>query len=134
MSLFSEAEIDYLRSQRLGRLATAGPDGKPHVVPVSFQYNADLDTIDIGGHNFGARKKFRDVKTNPWAAIVIDDLVTVDPWQPRMLEIRGSAEALDTGGTLLGPGFADQLIRLHPTRVNSFGLDAGQTSIAARSV
>jgi hypothetical protein len=33
VSVFSHAEIDYLGSQRLGRLATVGPDGMPHVVP-----------------------------------------------------------------------------------------------------
>ncbi len=48
MSVFTHPEIDYLTSQRLGRLATVGPDGRPHVVPVGFRYNAELDAIDIG--------------------------------------------------------------------------------------
>jgi Pyridoxamine 5'-phosphate oxidase len=39
MSAFSHAEFDYLGSQRLGRLATVGKDGVPHVVPVAFRYN-----------------------------------------------------------------------------------------------
>ena len=39
MSAFSDAEISYLKSQRLGRIATAGPDGQAHVVPVGFRYN-----------------------------------------------------------------------------------------------
>jgi pyridoxamine 5'-phosphate oxidase family protein len=39
-----------------------------------------------------------------------------------MLEIRGRAEALDTGGTDLGPGFGDALIRIHPDKINSFGI------------
>jgi nitroimidazol reductase NimA-like FMN-containing flavoprotein (pyridoxamine 5'-phosphate oxidase superfamily) len=39
MSSFTPDEIAYLQSQRLGRLATVGPDGQPHVVPVSFRYN-----------------------------------------------------------------------------------------------
>jgi hypothetical protein len=49
----------------LGRLATTGRDGQPHVVPVAFRYNPDEDTIDIGGHGFAQRKKFRDVQQNP---------------------------------------------------------------------
>jgi pyridoxamine 5'-phosphate oxidase family protein len=61
-SAFTPAEIAYLQSQRLGRLATVGPDGQPHVVPVGFHYNPELDTIDIGGHDFAKRKKFRDVQ------------------------------------------------------------------------
>jgi PPOX class F420-dependent enzyme/OxyR family protein len=52
MSVFEDEEIEYLKSQLLGRLATVGPDGQPHVVAVSFCYNAQLDTIDIGGHDF----------------------------------------------------------------------------------
>ena len=40
MSVFTEAERDYLSGARLGRLATVGPDGQPHVVPVTFAVNA----------------------------------------------------------------------------------------------
>jgi pyridoxamine 5'-phosphate oxidase family protein len=122
VSVFTEAEIEYLNGQLLGRLATAGVDGKPHVVPVAFSYNPDLGTIDIGGHNFGARKKYRDVQRNPWAAIVIDDLASVDPWRPRLVEIRGRAEAIPHGGEHLGPGFGEAFIRIYPDKVNSYGL------------
>ena len=89
MSVFTPAEITYLQSQRLARMATSGPGGQPHVVPVSFRYNPDEDTIDVGGHGFAQRKKYRDVQRNPRVAIVIDDLASVDPWRPRMIEIRG---------------------------------------------
>lgn len=69
MSAFSEPEIEYLGSQRLGRLATVGNDGMPHVVPVAFRYNRDVDSIDIGGHDFARRKKFRDVQRTGVAAL-----------------------------------------------------------------
>jgi len=134
VSVFTEAEIDYLNAQLLGRVATAGTDNKPHVVPVSFSYNADLETIDIGGYDFRARKKYRDVQRNPWAAIVIDDLVSTDPWTPRMIEIRGRAEAVDEGGAALRPGFDEEMIRIHPERIVSFGLRPGALSSEARSV
>jgi Pyridoxamine 5'-phosphate oxidase len=71
MGVFTEAEVAYLNSQRLGRLATA-VDGRPHVVPVVFQYNPDEDTIDIGGRSFAQGKKFRDVQANPNVAFVVD--------------------------------------------------------------
>jgi pyridoxamine 5'-phosphate oxidase family protein len=117
------AQIEYLASQRLGRIATAGADNKPHVVPTSFRYNPELGTIDIGGHHVATTKKYRDVQSNPTAAIVVDDLVSIDPWTPRMLEIRGRAEAVSTGGTDLGPGFGEAFIRLHAEKINSFGID-----------
>jgi hypothetical protein len=37
MSVFTDAEIEHLGSQRLGRLTTVGHDGMPHVVPVAFR-------------------------------------------------------------------------------------------------
>jgi nitroimidazol reductase NimA-like FMN-containing flavoprotein (pyridoxamine 5'-phosphate oxidase superfamily) len=55
LSLFTPEELEYLQSQRLGRMAAAGPDHQPHVVPVRFRYNPDTDTIDIGGHQFAKR-------------------------------------------------------------------------------
>jgi pyridoxamine 5'-phosphate oxidase family protein len=123
MPKLTEAQIAYLRSQLLGRIATAGADGRPHVVPVGVRYNSDLDTIDVGGHHVATTKKYRDVQANPWAAIVIDDLLSTDPWTPRMLEIRGRAEAVSSGGAELGPGFGDALIRIHPDKVNSYGIE-----------
>ena len=51
MSVFQEIEIDYLAGGRqLGRIATVGADGTPHVVPVAWIYNAVRDTIDVGGY------------------------------------------------------------------------------------
>jgi pyridoxamine 5'-phosphate oxidase family protein len=122
-STLTPAQITYLATQRLGRLATAGADRRPHVVPTSFRYNAELAAVDIGGHHVATTKKYRDVLANPWAAIVIDDLASVDPWVPRFLEIRGRAEAIPTGGAHLGPGFGESFIRIHLEKVNSFGID-----------
>lgn len=123
MAQLTPAQIEYLGSQLLGRLATAGADHKPHVVPTSFRYNPELGTIDAGGHRAATTKKYRDVQQNGWAAIVVDDLVSTDPWTPRMLEIRGRAETVAQGGTTLGPGFGEAFIRLHPEKINSFGID-----------
>lgn len=122
MKMFSPAEIGYLQSQRLGRLATVGPDGQPHVVPVGFRYNPELDTIDIGGHDFAKRKKFRDVQRNPLVAIVVDDLASVSPWRPRGIEIRGEAGVLLSGGEQVGPRFDPEMFRVRPTRVVSWGI------------
>ena len=98
MSAFTQEEIDYMTSQRLGRLATVGRDGQPHVVPVAFRYNPDLDTIDISGHGFAKRKKWRDVHSNPKVAFVVDDLASAQPWRPRGIEVRGDAEVLKSAG------------------------------------
>lgn len=120
MSVFTEAELHYLTGGRqLGRLATVGPDGTPHVVPVGWIYNAASDTIDIGGHELEKSKKFRDVASRGRAAIVIDDLESVDPWRPRAVEVRGRAEAI---------ALPTPLIRIHPERIISWGLGHGRSA------
>ncbi len=49
LSRFTEAELEYLKTQRLGRLATVNQRGEPQVAAVSFRYNPEFDAIDIGG-------------------------------------------------------------------------------------
>ena len=116
MSVFTEAELRYLVGGRqLGRIATLGADGTPHVVPVAFIYNAVRDTIDIGGHELEQTKKFRDVARTERAAIVVDDLHSTDPWRPRGIEIRGRGEAI---------ALPTPLIRIHPERIVSWGIEA----------
>ena len=121
MSAFTSAELEYLASQRLGRLATVGRDGAPHVMPVGFRYNSETDTIDIGGHNMGRSKKWRDIGHEPRVAFVVDDVLP--PWRPRLIEIRGVATRSASGGTALGRGFAEEVIRITPTRIVGWGID-----------
>ncbi|HEX9097970.1 MAG TPA: PPOX class F420-dependent oxidoreductase [Candidatus Dormibacteraeota bacterium] len=134
MSAFTPREIEYLQSQLLGRLATVGADGQPHVVPVSFRYSAELDAIEISGHGFANRKKYRDVLANPKVAFVVDDLVSVQPWVPRGIEIRGEAEVLKSGGKSIRPFFDDDMFRIRPTRIVSWGLDGEGQIPGGRSV
>lgn len=134
MSSFNAVEITYLQSQRLGRLATVGPDGQPHVVPVGFRYNPELDTIDIGGHDFAKRKKYRDVRRNPRVAFVVDDLASVSPWRVRGIEIRGMADVLGVGGENIGPGFDPEIFRIRPSRIVSWGLEGDHWGANARSI
>ena len=122
MSTFTQAEIEYMATQKLGRVATVGKNGQPHVVPTSFRYNAEHDAIDVGGLRMSQTKKFRDVQRTGRASIVIDDVLP--PWQPRMIEIRGRAETVETGGQVFGPRFEEAIVRIYPERINSFGIDS----------
>jgi pyridoxamine 5'-phosphate oxidase family protein len=126
MSVFSDNELDYLRSQRLGRLATIRPDGSPQIAPVGYRYNAELDVVDIGGRFMSRSKKYRNILNNPHISLVIDDVLP--PWQPRGVEIRGIAQALPTGGKdLFGvkASYAvdDAIIRITPVQIVGWGLD-----------
>jgi pyridoxamine 5'-phosphate oxidase family protein len=120
LSVFTASELRYLTGGRqLGRLATVGADGTPHVVPVGWIYNAASDTIDVSGYELEASKKFRDVARSGRAAIVVDDLESVDPWRPRAVEVRGRAEAI---------AMPTPLIRIHPKRIVSWGLGGGRSA------
>jgi pyridoxamine 5'-phosphate oxidase family protein len=117
----SAAEIAYLGTQRLGRLATARSDGMLQNSPVGFSYNAELGTIDIGGSNMAASHKYRNVRDVGRAAFVVDDIASLDPWRVRCVEIRGRAEAIDEPTDSVAR-VRGAIIRVHPDRVISFGL------------
>ena len=113
MSAFSAAELAYLQGEAsLGRLATVGRNGLPHVTPVGWKVVPEAGVIEIGGRNFAATKKFRDVVHTGVAAIVIDDVRP--PWRPRGVEVRGRAEAIHE---------PEPKIRIFADRVISWGLD-----------
>jgi pyridoxamine 5'-phosphate oxidase family protein len=120
MAQFSGAERAYLRSQRLGRLATVDRHGQPQANPVGF-YTQDDGTILIGGYALGTTKKWRNLQNNPRVALVVDDVVSLRPWRVRGVEIRGEAELL-TGPHNLGAHLSDELIRIHAQKIHSWGL------------
>jgi len=126
MITFTPAQRAYLSEFRLGRLATVGPDGQPHVVPLGFTFNESTGTIDLGGHAVERTKKFRDARAHPQVAFVVDDIVSVNPWRVRGIEIRGRAETFTEGGERLRPGFGAAWIRITPENVIAWGLDDGE--------
>ena len=132
MSVFTEKEIEYLGGQRLGRLATVDQEGRPHVVPVAFRYNAELETLDVGGHDFARSKKFRDAGKTGKAAFVVDDVLP--PWRVRGVEVRGRAEVYPEGGKEIMQDFADELIRIFPHRIVGWGIDSDAYNRNSRSV
>jgi pyridoxamine 5'-phosphate oxidase family protein len=142
MSTFTQAETEYLTTVMLGRLATVGPDGRPHVTPLAVFCDPQDQTLVIGGHagsNMAGSKKFRDARRHADVAVVVDEVASVDPWTPRYIEIRGHAETHLEGGEEVGKRigapypFDPAWIRVRPRRVLAFGIEtAGE--MAARDV
>ncbi len=124
MSAFTQKEIEYLQSQRLGRLATVSPEGKPQIAPVGFHYNAELDVIEIGGRAMSKSRKYRNIQANPYVSFVVDDVLP--PWKPRGVEVRGIAQALPTGGkAIFGDRYAadEAIISITPAQIIGWGLE-----------
>jgi pyridoxamine 5'-phosphate oxidase family protein len=130
---FTFAELDYLGSQRLGRLATVSGDGAPQNNPVGFVVNEALGTIDISGSNLTASKKFRNLRSNPNVSFVVDDIASTDPWEVRGIEVRGIAEALDGHGAP-GATVRRPVIRVWPRRIISWNVDDEVPGMLGRDV
>lgn len=120
MSKFTEAELAYMKTQRIGRLATVNQRGEPQNKPVGFRYNPELDTIDIGGPANGKTQKFRNIARNGLASFVVDDMTAQGVGGG--IEIRAYAEVLPDGGETVSPGFSPELIRLTPKRIITWDL------------
>ena len=95
-SILSQKEIEYLKTQRLARIATAAVSTQddtsiqPDVVPVGFDFDGKY--LYVGGMNLLKSTKYRNVLKNAKVAIVIDDLKSIDPWDPRGIRIHGTAD------------------------------------------
>jgi pyridoxamine 5'-phosphate oxidase family protein len=109
MAVFTNTELAFLAEARLARLATASSTGAPDVAAVGF--GVEGDDIVSGGLDITKTVRYRYLLENPRATIVIDDLVSVDPWQPRGIKVRGHAVV------------EDGRIRITPEVIWSWGLN-----------
>ena len=119
--MLSEAETSYLKTQRLARIATVSQTGIPEVSPVGFEFDGKY--FWVGSHSqdiFPTSKRYRNITGgNPHVSIVIDDLVSVNPWRPRGIKVSGTAEIMEHDG-IFGKG---RYFRITPTRSVSWGIE-----------
>jgi pyridoxamine 5'-phosphate oxidase family protein len=100
--MFSVQERAFLQSQPLARIATVSTDGQPTVDAVGFEF--DGARFYIGGHGLRATRKYKNVAAgNTKVSLIIDDLKSLQPWQPRGIKVHGIAEVVERNGHL-GPG------------------------------
>jgi len=112
VAMFSDIEIEYLKSQRLARLSTVSSTGQPDVVPVGFEFDGKYFWFGTGTQEMFFRTvRYRNVlHGSTKGAVVIDDLESVDPWKPRSIKVYGTLEIVDHDGRT-GPG---KYLRLTP--------------------
>jgi pyridoxamine 5'-phosphate oxidase family protein len=123
VSVFTDKELARLREARLARIATVGPDGQPHVVPLTFTVNEAEDAVDVGGFGFGTSKKWRDALRNPKVTFLLDESSGGEAYG---IELRCTAEVHETGGESINPrfpGFDPQFLRLRPHRIVTWGVE-----------
>jgi pyridoxamine 5'-phosphate oxidase family protein len=119
--MFSETEIEYLKTQRLARLATVSSKGQPDVVPVGFEFDGRYFWFGSFSQEIFLRTvRYRNVQGgNKMVALVIDDLESVEPWRPRSIKVYGTVEITDHDGKT-GPG---RYLRVTPKVSWSSGID-----------
>jgi len=115
MPTFTEAELDYLAHQPLGRIATASGDATPDLAPVTFDIDDD-ERIVITGMDPKKTLKWHNVVATGMAAFAVDDLASREPWRPRGVKARGRAEAFDDAE-------GRSWIRITPEVVWSWGIN-----------
>lgn len=114
--MFDQAELDFIRSQRLLRIGTASSDGRPDVVPVGFDFDGEY--FYISGLRNKRSLKYRNTQENPRATLVLDDLASVNPWRPRGVKIYGEVDFVQRAGY----AGEKEYLRIKPSRVRSWGL------------
>ncbi len=126
-AIFSRKEAEYLRSKHLARVTTSSLDGIPDVSPpVGFDFDGKY--FYIGGMNITKTTKYRDIMKNNNIALVMDDLKTINPWDPRGIRIYGTAEIvareqLARGQLRDNDHFRPTYIGVKPLRKWSWGID-----------
>ena len=113
MSIFTEAELTYLRTQPLMRFASASLSGRPDVAPVIFQL--EDDAVITAGFNIAETVRYKNVLANPQVTIVIDDLASVDPWTPRGIKATDTCSIENIGG--------NERFRISPKVIISWGIN-----------
>jgi PPOX class F420-dependent enzyme/OxyR family protein len=130
---FSDDEVAYLQSQPLARLATRSADGQPDVVPVSFEFDGTSFWVGGPGSAVLATRKFRNIGAgSEQVAMVVDDMVSFEPFIARGIRIYGRAEQPFERVGLVGPGI---YLRITPTiswSWNMAGEPVGDTWYEAR--
>jgi pyridoxamine 5'-phosphate oxidase family protein len=118
---FTESEIEFLRSQPLARVATVGPDGQPDVVPLAFEFDGTYFWVGGVGEEVRRTRKFRNVEAgNPQVALVVDELLSLEPFAARSVRVYGRAEEPVERVGMVGPGW---YMRITPAISWSWNLD-----------
>jgi pyridoxamine 5'-phosphate oxidase family protein len=120
--MFTKNEIDFLNSQPLGRIATVSSDGQPDVSPVGFEFDGQY--LYVGGHNLTATRKYKNVQAGRTkVALVVDSLISINPWHPLGIRIYGTVDIVRRSGRL-GEGL---FLRITPTVSWSWNLETTDT-------
>ncbi len=130
---FTSEELAYLQSQPLARLATHSSDGQPDVVPVGFEFDGTRFWVGGTGPSVLTTRKFRNVTAgNEEVALVVDDLVSFEPFVARGIRVYGRAGQPVEREGFAGPGSYFPITPVVSWSWNMAGEPAGDTWYESR--
>ena len=101
--MFSEQERAFLQSQPLARLATVEVSGQPDVDALGFGF--DGERFYVSGYSLERSRKYKNIASGHGkVSLIIDDLKSLQPLEPRAIKIHGEAEIATLEQGYRGPG------------------------------
>jgi pyridoxamine 5'-phosphate oxidase family protein len=130
---FTDEEVAYLRWQPLARMATVGADGQPDVVPLAFEFDGTFFWIGGSGAAVLGTRKFRNLEAGQdQVSLVIDDLVSLNPFVARGIRVYGRAGPPVGRVGLVGPGVYTRITPAVSWSWNLAGEPVGDTWYESR--
>jgi PPOX class probable F420-dependent enzyme len=85
--------------ERVARLATAEPAGRPHLVPIVFVVDADTiySAVDAKPKRTPALRRLANVADNPYVAVLVDHYDDTDWTQLWWVRADGTGRVLEAG-------------------------------------
>src|SRR4051812_9654453 len=116
--MFTEREREYLRSQKIGRIATVSKRGQPDIAAIAIDFDGDRFTVH--GARMTGTIKFTNVNGGATrVAIIVDDLPSdarPGEGKARGVKVYGTAEIVEGEGA--------PVIVVTPDRLWSWGIEA----------
>jgi len=101
--MFSEQEIAFLRTQPFARLATVAVNGQPDADAVGFAF--ENGRFYIAGMQLERTRKYKNIAAGQSkVSLLIDDVRSLEPFEPRSIKIHGEAVILPLEEGFQGPG------------------------------
>ena len=102
---FTADEVEFLRCHGIARLATAGEDDQPDVVPVAVEFDGAHFWVGGVGESVLRTRKVGNVRAGRRkVALVVDDLPSFEPFVARGIRVYGVADDPVQRVGMMGPG------------------------------
>src|ERR671922_2666072 len=89
---------EHLLASRVAHLATVGPDGRPHAVPICFALERDTVyfAVDQKPKRTSNLRRLRNISANPGVAMVVDHYEDGDWTRLWWVRVEGTARIVES--------------------------------------